>query len=305
VPPVEIGVVLPLYQTGPERVTTSWTQMRALAERAEELGFDTIWTIDELLWLYKDKPPMGVWDGVSVTGAVAAVTSRAKIGTWVLSALHRNAGIIAKTAETIDEISGGRFVFGIGAGHAYPGQAHAFGLPEDKIVGRFEDALQIIVPLVRKGRADFQGTYHSANDLTQLPQGPRPGAIPLFIGGNGPRVQRLAIRHGDIWSSYIESSVDEAAPRMASFLAICAEEGRDPASIGKSIGMSANPLLAHGEKPDTLSGSAEEMAATLRTFVDGGYTQVELMFEPPTIEALDALAPLIELLRGPVSAAAA
>ena len=80
----------------------------------------------------EDRPPLGFWDGISMTGAVAAVTSRIKVGSWVLSALHRNPGIIAKTAETLDEISGGRFVFGLGAGHAEPGQAHAFGLPEDK-----------------------------------------------------------------------------------------------------------------------------------------------------------------------------
>src|SRR5215217_4555451 len=77
----------------------------------------------------------------------------------VMSALHRNAGIIAKTVETLDEISGGRFLFGLDAGHAWPGQAHAFGLPEDNIFGRFEEALEVIVPLLRSGRADFEGTW--------------------------------------------------------------------------------------------------------------------------------------------------
>ena len=294
---VELGVVLPLYQTGPERTTHRWDELRALAVKAEELGFDTIWTIDELLWLPEGKPPMGVWDGVAITGAVATVTSRAKVGTWVLSTLHRNPGIIAKTAETLDEISGGRFVFGLGAGHAYPGQAKAFGLPEDKIVGRYEEALEIIVPLMREGRADFQGKYHSANGLLNLPQGPRPGQIPLFLGGNGPRVQRIAARHADIWSSYIEESMDEAGPRMESFKQICADEGRDFASIGKSIGTSINPFTAAGEKGNTLSGSPDEIAAVLRSWVELGYTQIEFMFEPPTIDALDALAPHIGLLR--------
>ena len=108
-----------------------------------------------------------------MAAAVAAATSRVQVGTWVLSALHRNAGITAKAVETIDEISGGRFVFGLGSGHAGR-QAHAFGLPEDHVFGRFEEAVRIIVPLLREGRADFEGTFHAARDLEHRPVGPRP-----------------------------------------------------------------------------------------------------------------------------------
>ena len=145
----EIGIVLPIMQYGPDRATTRWPDLRAMAVRAEEIGFDTIWTPDELLWRMEDGPPRCVWEGISMAGAVAAVTSRTKVGTWVMSALHRNPDIIAKAAETLDEISGGRFVFGLGAGHEWPGQAHAFGLPEDRIFARFEEALQVIIPLLR------------------------------------------------------------------------------------------------------------------------------------------------------------
>jgi alkanesulfonate monooxygenase SsuD/methylene tetrahydromethanopterin reductase-like flavin-dependent oxidoreductase (luciferase family) len=163
----EIGAVIPIIQSGPERSAPGWSDVRDQARRAEEIGFDTIWTPDELLWQTADGPPRGAWDGISMAGAVAAVTSRAKVGTWVMSALHRNPGIIAKTVETLDEISGGRFVFGLGAGHEWPGQARAFGLPEDRIFARFEEALEIIVPLIREGHANFEGTYHAARDLAQ------------------------------------------------------------------------------------------------------------------------------------------
>jgi alkanesulfonate monooxygenase SsuD/methylene tetrahydromethanopterin reductase-like flavin-dependent oxidoreductase (luciferase family) len=295
----EIGIVMPLAQFGADRTTPRWTDIRRMATRAEELGFDTIWTPDELLWRTPDAAQQGIWDGVSMAGAVAAVTSRAKVGTWVLSALHRNPGIIAKTAETLDEISGGRFVFGLGAGHEWPGQAHAFGLPENKIFARFEEALEIIVPLMRTGHADFQGTFHTANDLDQVPQGPRPGKIPLLIGGNGPKGQRAAVRHADIWSAYVEehAHVDEIAPRIKSLEAICAEEGRDPATIGRSIGVLVNPTLPAAARPSVLSGSADDIAADLRSFVDVGYTQVELMFSPGTMATLEALAPVVGLVR--------
>ena len=298
-PALEIGVVLPLIQYGADRTTTRWTEIRQMAVRAEEIGFDTIWTPDELVWRSENGPPIGVWDGISMAGAVAAVTKRGKVGTWVLSALHRNAGIIAKTAETLDEISGGRFVFGLGAGHEWPGQAKAFGLPEDKIFARFEEALRIIVPLIRDGHADFEGTFHAARDLPQSPRGPRPGKMPLLIGGNGPKGQRHAVRHADIWSAYVEerAHVDEVGPRIKSLEAICAEESRDPASIGRSIGAYVNPLLPAGAKPNLISGSAREIADTVLSFRDAGYTQVELMPSIGKPEAVEALGPVVELVK--------
>jgi alkanesulfonate monooxygenase SsuD/methylene tetrahydromethanopterin reductase-like flavin-dependent oxidoreductase (luciferase family) len=297
--PFEIGVVLPVMQEGSERTTIRWSVLEQIALRAEAVGFDTVWTPDELLWRSEEGPPRGVWEGVAIAGAVAAVTSRVKVGTWVMSALHRNPGIIAKGAETLDEISGGRFVFGVGAGHEWPGQAHAFGLPEDHIFARFEESLGIIIPLLRDGHANFEGAWHAARDLLQQPVGPRPGAIPILIGGNGPRGQRAAARHADIYSCYIEerAELDEVAPRLASLDAICAEIGRDPSTLGRSIGVLVHPLDAAGSRADAISGSAEEIADAFRSFRDGGFTRLEMMFHPGTVAALDALAPVLDLIR--------
>jgi len=291
-----IGVVMPLMQFGPDRTVARWSEIREMALLAEAMGFDTVWTPDELLWRPEGVAPQGVWEGVAMAGAVAAVTSTVTVGTWVLSALHRNAGITAKAAETLDEISGGRFLFGLGAGHAWPGQARTFGLPEDNIFGRFEEALEIIVPLLRVGHADFEGTWHTARNLPQAPVGPRRNAIPLLIGGNGPKGQRHAVRHADIWSGYIEERAhpDEMAPRIASLEAICAEEGRDPATIDRSVGVSVRPLAPARERPDVLSGSAREIADAFHAFEEVGYTRLEIMFGPGTVAALDALGPVLE-----------
>lgn len=297
--PFEIGLVLPLAQYGSERVTPRWTEIRALAVRAEAMGFDTLWTPDELLWRPENAPLQGIWDGVSMAGAVAATTSRVKVGSWVLAALHRNPGIIAKTAETLDEISGGRFIFGLGAGHEWPGQAHAFGLPEDRIFARFEEALQIIIPLLRTGRADFEGEFHVARDLVQQPVGPRPNAIPLLIGGNGPRGQRQAALHADTWSGYVEerAHVDELGPRLATLDAICAEVSRDPRTIGRAAGIGVNPLEPSGWRESVISGRPEEIADGLRSFREVGFTQVDIMLSPGTLEALETMAPVLEVLR--------
>jgi alkanesulfonate monooxygenase SsuD/methylene tetrahydromethanopterin reductase-like flavin-dependent oxidoreductase (luciferase family) len=291
----QIGVVAPMMQFGPEPMTPRWATLREVAIRAEQHGFDTIWTVDELLWRREGAAPTGFWEGVATAGAVAAVTSTITVGTWVLSALHRNPALTAKAVETLDEISGGRFLFGLGAGHA-GGQARSFGLPEDKVFGRFDDALQIIVPLLRGGRADFEGQFYAARDLPQAPVGPRPNRIPLMIGGNGPKAQRYAARHADIWSGFAEqqATVDEMGPKLARLVEICGEEGRDPASIGRSVGVFVSPLAPAGHAPDELSGTPQQIADAIRTFEDAGYTRFEMMFNPGTIEAFEALARVLE-----------
>jgi alkanesulfonate monooxygenase SsuD/methylene tetrahydromethanopterin reductase-like flavin-dependent oxidoreductase (luciferase family) len=298
--PFEVGLVLPMGDVFGDGPTARWVDIRAIALRAEEIGFDVVWTVDELLWLAPDRDPQGFWECVAMTGAVAAATSRIKVGTWILSALHRNPGITAKTVETIDEISGGRFVFGLGSGHAGR-QAHAFGLPEDHVYGRFEEAVQIIVPLLREGRADFEGSYHAARNLEQRPLGPRLGGIPIMIGAKGPKMLRLAALHADIWSWYVEERSDlvEFGPRLAAFAAACVEAGRDPATIGKSAGIVVEPTSITGAEAVLgipVRGSAEKIADALRAFGAAGFTNIELLVWPPTLAALDAMARVIELL---------
>lgn len=298
--PVEIGLVLPMGDSFVDGSTARWVDIRNLAVRADELGFDVVWTADELLWRPAEGKPQGWWEGVAMTGAIAAATSRVKVGTWVFSALHRNPGITAKAVETIDEISGGRFVFGLGSGHAGR-QAHAFGLPEDHVYGRFEEAIEIILPLLRQGRADFEGTFHAARDLEQRPRGPRPGKVPIMIGAKGPKMLEIAARHADIWSWYVNERSDlvEFGPRLAALEAACVEVGRDPATIGKSAGIVVEPTAFTGSEAVLglpVRGTAEEIALALRAFGAAGYTNVELILWPPTLAALDALAPVIELL---------
>lgn len=297
----EIGVVLGTWRSSQDPAAVPWSEIRNLAIRAEEAGFDTVWSPDELLGrLVKDGRRYGFWDGIAMPAALAAATTRIGIGTWVMSALHRNPGISAKAAETIDEISGGRFILGLGAGHAGSG-AHAFGLPEDHIYERFEEALEIIVPLLRDGRADLAGTYHVARDLEQLPRGPRPGVIPLMLAAHGERGYRHAARLADIWSCYATSDTPQKdlIARVPAFEAACDAVGRDPASIGRSAGLMVAPLASGPYESvfgAAVTGPAEEIADTFRAIRDGGFTRLEFMFEPQTMEALDAMARVLELV---------
>ncbi len=297
---LEIGLVLPMGESFVDGSTARWVEIRDLAVHAEAIGFDTVWVADELLWRPPDGEAQGWWECVAMAGAVAAATSRVKVGTWVLSALHRNPGITAKAVETIDEISGGRFVLGLGSGHAGR-QAHAFGLPEDHVFGRFEEAVEIIVPLLRQGRAEFEGTFHAARDLEHRPVGPRPGRIPIMIGAKGPKMLQLAVRHADVWSWYVEerSDLTEFRPRLEGLLAACEAAGRDPATIGRSAGIVVEPTSITGAASVIgvpVRGTSEEIADAFLGFHQAGFTQLEVVLWPPTRASLEAMAPVMQLL---------
>jgi alkanesulfonate monooxygenase SsuD/methylene tetrahydromethanopterin reductase-like flavin-dependent oxidoreductase (luciferase family) len=300
--PMKVGVVLPMLEVPPTGEKPTWDAIRAMALRAEEVGFDTVWIPDELLWRPEEWPgPRGFWECVAMTGAVAAVTSRIEVGTWVLSALHRNPGLTAKAVETLDEVSGGRFLLGLGSGHAGQ-QGKAFGYPLDHTIGRYEEALQIIVPLLREGHADFTGKYHAAVDQQLRPRGPRPNRIPIMLGAHKARTMGLAVRHADIWSAFAtESSLPEAfEPMLQQLDAVCAEQGRDPASLGRSVGVIMETTDDHDAEEAgmgvPISGSAEEIAATLRQFAELGFTRVEIMLWENNLAGLEGLAAVLPLL---------
>jgi alkanesulfonate monooxygenase SsuD/methylene tetrahydromethanopterin reductase-like flavin-dependent oxidoreductase (luciferase family) len=299
---LKVGFVLPLYEDFDTGRPHRWDELRAMARLAEAIGFDTVWVPDELLWRVPDwSGPRGWWECIAMTGAVAAATERVEVGTWVLSANQRNPGLTLRAVETLDEISNGRFVFGLGAGSA-GSEARAFGFPNDHVVGRFEDALEIIVPLLRTGHADHDGPYHQASDLESRPRGPRPGVIPVMLGAGGPRTIALAARYADIWSYYAQerSEPAEFAPLVEQLERACAAIGRDPSTIGRSAGIFVEPTDATGSEAIGLGvpvrGSADQIADAIRSFAEVGITRVECVLWPSTLAALEAMGPVLERL---------
>jgi alkanesulfonate monooxygenase SsuD/methylene tetrahydromethanopterin reductase-like flavin-dependent oxidoreductase (luciferase family) len=299
---LKLGIVLPLYEDPETGRPHRWDELRTMARLAEAIGFDTVWVPDELLWRVSVWPgPRGWWECIAMTGAVAEATERIEVGTWVLSANHRNAGLTVRAVETLDELSHGRFVFGLGACSG-DSEASAFGLPLDHVVSRFEDSLQVIMPLLRTGRADHDGPYHHARDLESRPRGPQSGAIPLMLGAGGSRTIALAARHADIWSYYARerSEPAEFGPLIRQVEAACEAIGRDPATIGRSAGIFVEPTEATGSEAMGLGvpvrGSAGKIADDLRAFAEVGVTQVECMLWPTTIASLEAMGPVVERL---------
>lgn len=300
---LEIGLVLPMLEQPESGKKPSWVMIRSMAQRAEAMGFDTVWIADELLWRVPSWPAArGWWECVSMTGAVAASTSTVGVGTWVMSALHRNPGLTVKAAETIDEISGGRFLLGFGAGHA-GNQGSTFGYPEDLTVSRYEEALNIVVPALRGDTVSLDGRYHQARELEVRPRGPRPGQIQLMLGAHGPRTMDLAVRHADIWSAFAtESSLPQWFEPMLSRLdEVCAEIGRHPSSLGRSIGVFVEPGDHRSSEAAGLgvpiTGSSGEIAETIQSFEQLGVTRVEVMLWPGTDDSLTAFEPAISHIK--------
>ncbi len=169
-----------------------------MARAAEEVGFESVWVGDHLLY---DDPDRAPWEAWTLLSALAAATSRVRLGPLVACAGFHPPAVIAKMASTIDEVSGGRFVLGLGAGWNRR-EFDAFGIPYDKRVSRFEEAFAIIRGLLGGERVTLDGTYHRADDVVLLPKPAR--RTPLMIGSNGPRMLGIALPHVDAWNTWWE-----------------------------------------------------------------------------------------------------
>src|SRR4051794_21204327 len=308
--PLKVGLHLPNVG-GMHGDAVSWSDLLVMARRAEELGFDSLWVADHLLMRFPgwEHRPVGTWEGWSLLAALAAATDRIMLGPLVSCATFRNPALLAKIAATVDEISGGRLILGLGAGWHEP-EYTAFGYPYDHLGSRFDEALTIIAALLRDGPVDFVGRYYQARECELRPRGPRPGGIPIMIGAEGERLLRLTARHADAWNWAWVSSVDEVIPRQAAVDAACRDVGRDPATLERSVAvpidLPGRPDAPPGgeaevanwvrESTGTATGSPEELAALLRAFAAAGIAEVQVWLAPSTVAGVEAFAPVLELL---------
>ena len=192
---MQIGGVIRLGAE-PGAAAARYPAIRDMACRMEDVGLDSIWVYDHLLYRWPGKPTDGIWECWTVLSALAQATQRVKIGTIVLCVPFRNPAVLAKMAVTLDEISDGRLILGLGAGWHQP-EFDAFGVPFDHRGRRFQEALEIIHPLLHDGRVDYHGTYYSAPDCEIIPRGPRPSGPPILVAGKGPRMLQLIARYAD------------------------------------------------------------------------------------------------------------
>src|SRR5512146_3250894 len=178
---VKLGAMPSLVEGSLTGRTPRYKDMEAMAQRAEQLGFDSRWLADHLIFRRPDAEEFGPWEICTFLSALAAVTHRITLGPLVAATSFRNPALLAKMADSLDEISNGRFILGLGAGWHQP-EYDAFGYPFDHLASRFEEALQIIVPLLREGHENFQGQYYDGRDCAIRPRGTTRSCPPICIG---------------------------------------------------------------------------------------------------------------------------
>ena len=299
--PLKVGIQLPEVERD-----VRWPELLDMTRAIEDLGFDSAWVGEHLLYRWADRPPRGPWEAWTLMAAIAASTSRIAFGPLVACTNFHNPALLAKQAATIDEISGGRFILGLGAGWNDT-EFRAFGFPFDHRIDRFEEAFTIIRTLLHEGAIDFDGRFYQARDCELLPRGPRPGGLPLMVGSKGPRMLRIALPHVDAWNVWWADTGNAAAgvPRLRDLVdGVARTVGRDPAAIERTVAVFVRLPGGQGRvegsgQADTiqpLEGSPEVMAEVLRAYAREGIGHVQLVVDPIDLASIRALGPVLTAL---------
>lgn len=298
--PLKVGVQLPEI----ERVAP-WPDMKRMATTAEALGYDSIWLGDHLLYKNEGDTPKGPWEAWTMMAAIAAVTEKVEIGPLVACTSFHNAAMIAKKAVTLDEVSQGRLILGLGAGWNEP-EYRSYGFPYDHRVDRFAESFTVIRQLLEGETVSFDGEYTQLDECVIHPAGPRKH-IPLMVGSGGPRMLDITMPYVDSWNAWyawFNNKPEDLKPWMDKVDAACERVGRDPATVERTCAVlvqlpdGAGRSVMHSEDAGTqpLRGEPEAMAEALRAFAAVGISHVQLVMDPITTASIEAFAPVLELL---------
>ena len=297
---MKVGLLIYTANVRPENTPRRYETIRATAVQAEADGFDSLWLADHLLYRDADGTT-GIWECWTVLSALAEATRRVELGPLVVCNSLRNPAILAKMATTLDEVSRGRLILGIGAGWNEP-EYQAFGLPFDHRVDRLEEALQVLSPLLRHGHVDFAGRYYQARDCEIAPRGPRLAGPPLLVGGEGPRLLTLAARYGDMWNTGYLGKPETMAEPLAKIAAACQQVGRDPATLAVTalIGLWFPDLRPDRPRhfENALTGTPQEIAAAMHGYAELGVPHIMFQCVPFNEESLRRLTDALQLYRG-------
>jgi alkanesulfonate monooxygenase SsuD/methylene tetrahydromethanopterin reductase-like flavin-dependent oxidoreductase (luciferase family) len=296
---MKVGVQLPEVE-----YEISFPDLIDMAQRAEAVGFDSIWLGDHLLY---DLPvgPRGPWEVWTTLAALAASTERVELGPLVASTSFHAPTMLAKMAATVDAVSQGRLIVGLGAGWNQR-EYSAFGFAYDRRVDRFEEAFTIIRGLLRDGGVDFHGEFYDVSDCVLHPPPPRPGGPPLMVGSIGPRMQAITLPHVDAWNVWwsdygntvsgfagVKATVDERLAtigRAGEVEATCAVYVKLPGGSGRQMG-------DYPATSEPVEGSPARIAEHLHALAEAGAAAVQLVVDPIVPASLDRLGEAIALVR--------
>jgi alkanesulfonate monooxygenase SsuD/methylene tetrahydromethanopterin reductase-like flavin-dependent oxidoreductase (luciferase family) len=308
---LSIGLMLP-QEEGPGDPTPSWAGMSAAARLAEDVGVDSLWLVDHLLWAtdpwdrnpadfgeQSDPRGYGTLEAWTSLAALAASTRHVRLGTLVSCTRYRNPGLLAKMADSVEDVSGGRLVLGLGAGDNRP-EHEALGIPTDRPISHFEEALQIIVPLLRTGQVDFEGSAYRAH-LELKPRASRAGGPPILIGSltSRPRVLGLVARFADIWNGWLAASTPaQVKPLRDAIDGACRAFGRDPATLARSITLVVAMDGPMTRLPGAITGSIDEIAQAIAPFAEEGIDEVQVRLFPNDLPTIERFGRVLEAMRG-------
>ncbi len=276
---MKIGLVIMLAEHKELRRAYSYRKTREFAQQAEEADYDSLWLYDHRLYRGDDHPTIGIWECWTFLSALADATKRVELGTLVACNSFRNPALLAKMAITLDEVSQGRLILGVGAGWNKP-EYRAFGWPFDHRVDRFEEALQIIRPLLKEGKVDFAGKYYQARDCEIRPLGPRAGGPPLMVDCGGKRMLRLTAKYADLWNIGYLGQVHTLVQPRQEMMEACQSFGRDPATLGITaliyIHYPKMTPLPDGLDNPPLTGTPTQIARAMLAYEQAGVEHIML-----------------------------
>ncbi|MDQ4100028.1 MAG: LLM class flavin-dependent oxidoreductase [Chloroflexota bacterium] len=299
---LKVGVQLPEVE-----YEYTWPQLAEMARIAESIGLDSIWLGDHLMYRYADtgSAPRGPFEAWTTLGALAAVTTRVLIGPLVASLGFHSPVMVAKKAATVDRISNGRLILGIGSGWHEP-EYRAYGFPFERRVSRFAEAFTIIRELFNSGTCNFHGEFYTIEEATLFPKPVQPGGPPLMVGSTGPRMLAITLPHVPMWNAWhadYGNSQEGLANLLKAVDRACEQHDRDPATLIQTV----CPLVhmpggigrqtAYGTTYPPLDGTnSAHLAEELTAYAELGVAHVQLVLDPITADSIARLEPMLQLL---------
>ena len=286
--PCKVGVQLPEVER-----FVPWPEYLDLARRAESAGYDSIWLGDHLVYDLPDGSTRGPYEAWTTLAAIAAATERVEIGPLVASTGFHAPAMLAKQAATVDAISHGRLILGLGAGWNRR-EFDAFGFPYDRRVSRFEEALAIIAPLLREGRTTFHGEFYDVDDCVLDPRPVREGGPPIMLGSNSPRMLGIGLPVVDswnVWWSIYDNSVEKFAQVKAGVDAVTPEGRTVDATAAVLVTLPAGRGRLMGETYDVSVTTVipDDLGQHIRGLAAAGATHLQLVLDPITAESIDTI----------------
>lgn len=295
---MRIGVILPMGDDKPaEGVPRRYAEIKAYALAAEAAGLDTVWVFDHLLAEGIDNAQDSPWEAWSVLSGLAEATEHVRLGTLVMCTSFRSAGVLARMADTLQEMSGDRLVLGIGAGWHLP-EYTAFGLSFEDRVNGFAEAAAVLTGMLREGRATVPGKHHAVIDA---PVRERPGRVApeILIAAAKPRMLRLTAQYADSWNlAWFGLPGPRFRETSAALDAACEAIGRDPASLPRTAGIQLSSEPGEEDTLRIVRGDANRLADALATWQAEGVAEVIVLALPATAATLDVVAEAIRRFRG-------